>query len=135
MLIKNLSALWLVLAMSLGCQNQDEALQVGAVESGNMSRKSLGDSSLVSTQKTTLTDQVVEASCGECQFGMQGNGCDLAIRIDGKSFFVDGSSIDDHGDAHGDNGLCNCIRKALVTGEINKGRFVAASFAILPREK
>ena len=28
--------------------------------------------------------QVVEASCGQCQFGMKGKaGCDLAVRIDG----------------------------------------------------
>ena len=67
---------------------------------------------------TKVVDQIVEASCGECQFGMEGKSCDLAIRIDGKSYFVDGSNIDDHGDAHGDDGLCNCIRNAKVTGEI-----------------
>ena len=31
---------------------------------------------------------------------MPGNGCDLAVRIDGQVYYVDGSSIDDHGDAH-----------------------------------
>ena len=66
--------------------------------------------------------------------GDEGSGCDLAVRIDGKSYYVDGSSIDDHGDAHGDDGLCNCIRKAKVTGEIKDGRFVAASFEVLPNE-
>ena len=35
--------------------------------------------------------QIVEAACGECQFGMTGNGCDLAIRIDGSTYFVDGT--------------------------------------------
>jgi hypothetical protein len=30
---------------------------------------------------------------------MEGHGCELAVRIDGKSYFVDGSSIDSHGDA------------------------------------
>ena len=42
------------------------------------------------------------------------------------------SSIDDHGDAHGDDGLCNCIRHARVTGEIKGGRFVATAFELLP---
>ena len=27
-------------------------------------------------------------------------GCDLAVRIDGKSYFVEGTKIDEHGDAH-----------------------------------
>ena len=32
-------------------------------------------------------------------------GCDLAIRIDGKSYFVEGTKIDDHGDAHANDGF------------------------------
>lgn len=80
---------------------------------------------------TKIVDQLVEVSCGECQFGMEGDGCDLAVRIDGKPYYVDGSSIDDHGDAHGDVGLCNCIRKAKVTGEIKDGRFVATKVVVL----
>ena len=83
---------------------------------------------------TRITDQLVEASCGQCQFGMEGSGCDLAVRVDGKPYYVDGSSIDDHGDAHGDDGLCNCIRKAKVTGEFKDGRFVAASFEVVPNK-
>lgn len=63
---------------------------------------------------------------------MKGDGCDLAVRIDGKSYYVDGSSIDDHGDAHGDDGLCNSIRKAKVSGEIVDGHFVATSVEVLP---
>ena len=83
---------------------------------------------------TKITDQVVEASCGQCQFGMEGSGCDLAIRIDGKSYYVDGSNIDDHGDAHADDGLCNCIRKAKVTGEIKDGRFLAKNIDVLAQD-
>ncbi len=37
---------------------------------------------------------IVAASCGECQFKMLGRSCDLAVRIDGKSYFVDGTTID-----------------------------------------
>ncbi len=75
--------------------------------------------------------QIVEAACGECQFGMTANGCDLAIRIDGSTYFVDGTKIDDHGDAHADDGLCNKIRKALVSGHMQNGRFVADEFRLI----
>ncbi len=81
-----------------------------------------------------IADQIVEASCGQCQFGMQGSGCDLAVRIDGNCYYVDGTSIDDHGDAHGDEGFCNCIRNASVTGEIRDGRFMATGFSVLPNQ-
>jgi hypothetical protein len=83
-------------------------------------------------QNSHLDAQVVEASCGECQFKMEGSGCDLAVRIDGKSYFVDGAKLDDHGDAHSQQGMCNAIRKARVTGEIKDGRFVASAFELLP---
>lgn len=78
--------------------------------------------------------QIVEASCGQCQFGMQGHGCELAVRIDGKSYFVDGSSIDSHGDAHAKEGFCAAIRKAEVTGKVENNRFKATSFKLLPKK-
>lgn len=74
---------------------------------------------------------IVEASCGECQFGMKGKSCDLAVRIDGKTYFVDGTTIHDHGDAHAEDGFCNAIRKASVTGTIEKNRFKATSFTLI----
>lgn len=76
--------------------------------------------------------QVIEAACGECKFEMKGKTCDLAVRIKGKSYFVDGSNIDDHGDAHADNGFCEKIRKAEVKGTIVNNRFVATYFKLLP---
>ncbi len=77
---------------------------------------------------------VVEAACGECQFGLTGQSCDLAVRIDGKAYFVDGTSIDEHGDAHGDDGLCNAIRSARVTGEVKGDRIAVSAFELLPSE-
>ncbi len=79
--------------------------------------------------------QTVEASCGMCQFGMKAKDCSLAVRIDGKSYFVDGTSIDEHGDAHAKEGFCEAIRKAEVQGEIVDGRFKATYFKLLPVKK
>ena len=78
--------------------------------------------------------QIVEASCGQCQFGMEGHGCELAVRIDGKSYFVDGSSIDSHGDAHAKDGFCSAIRKAEVVGKVVDNKFKVTSFKLLPKK-
>jgi Family of unknown function (DUF6370) len=89
---------------------------------------------LATQNKTNLIDQmqVVEVSCGQCQFKMIGQeGCDLAVRINGKSYFVDGTTIDDHGDAHADDGFCKAVRKASVKGKIINGRFKATYFKLL----
>jgi hypothetical protein len=75
---------------------------------------------------------VVDASCGQCKFGLAGSDCDLAVRIDGKAYFVDGTNIDSHGDAHASDGFCNAIRKAKVQGEVVDGRFKATYFQLLP---
>jgi len=76
--------------------------------------------------------QVVEAACGQCQFGMiETSGCDLAVRIDGKSYFVDGTNIHEHGDAHADDGFCEVIRSASVEGKIIEGRFKSESFTLI----
>jgi Family of unknown function (DUF6370) len=88
------------------------------------------------TVQTNVVDaskpiKIVEVSCGQCQFKMAGKGCNLAVRIKGKSYFVDGTSIDEHGDAHADDGFCKAIRKAEVQGKIVKNRFVATYFKLL----
>lgn len=83
-----------------------------------------------------ITKQTVEISCGECKFKMEGKGCDLAIRIDGKPYFVDGKSVDDFGDAHDEkHGFCNVIKKAEVTGELVNGRFKAKTITLVPEKK
>lgn len=81
------------------------------------------------------TIQTVEAACGQCKFNLKGTGCNLSVRIKGKAYFVDGSKIDDHGDAHADDGFCNKIRKATVSGKVVNDRFVATSFKLLPDDK
>lgn len=78
---------------------------------------------------------LVEASCGQCKFGLPGKSCDLAVRINGKAYFVDGTKIDDHGDAHASDGFCEAIRKAEVQGEVVDGRFKAAYFKLVKSKK
>jgi hypothetical protein len=79
----------------------------------------------------TLTAQVVEASCGECQFGMPGSGCNLAVRVGEQAWFVDGTGINDHGDSHAGDGFCNAIRKARVSGSVRGGRLGVSSFELV----
>ena len=98
-----------ILALFIGCQHTSKA----------------------QPSKTLL----VEAACGQCQFDQPGSGCDLAVRIDERVYFVDGSGIDDHGDAHGADGFCNAVRHAQVTGSIEGDRFVASSFVLLSDEQ
>lgn len=75
---------------------------------------------------------VVEVACGECLFRMPGKGCDLALRLDGHAYYIDGVNLDSLGDAHAKDGMCSIIREARVTGEVKDGRFIASSFQLLP---
>lgn len=76
------------------------------------------DDGEATTNVVRLQNRIVQASCGQCQLGLPGTGCDLAIAFDDRAYYVDGSHIDDHGDAHGPDGLCNAIRPARVTGRL-----------------
>lgn len=81
---------------------------------------------------TPNTRQTVEASCGQCQFGLKTQkGCDLAIRFEGKAYFVKGVHIDDFGDAHDpDKGFCNSIRTATVRGNLKERIFEVTDFEL-----
>ena len=90
---------------------------------------------LLSCTKDTKP-QIVEAACGQCQFNMtEISGCDLAVRMNGKSYFVDNTNIDDHGDAHADDGFCNTVRTARVKGKIVEGRFKVELFELIKKEE
>ena len=75
--------------------------------------------------------RIVEAACGQCQFELAGDGCDLAVRFDGRAYFVDGTSIDDHGDAHATDGFCNAVREARASGTVVGGRFQSDAFMLV----
>lgn len=89
-------------------------------------------SSLSDQRFGAIEGERLEVSCGQCQFGMQAAGCDLAVRIEGQSYFIEGTSIDDHGDAHGETGFCNCVREAIISGERQGDRLVVNRFELLP---
>lgn len=78
---------------------------------------------------------VLEAACGQCQFALQGESCDLALRDGEQAWFVDGTLIDDHGDAHADDGFCNAVRQARVSGHVEGDRFVVTDFELLPDDE
>lgn len=85
----------------------------------------------ISIPDSTKKIQIVETSCGSCQLGLEGSDCLLAVRIANKAYYVDGTKIDDHGDAHAKDGFCNAIRKAEVQGEIVDNRFIATYFKLI----
>jgi len=75
-----------------------------------------------------------EAACGQCLWKMSGQSasshCDLAVRVGDRYGFVEGSGLDDHGDAHADDGLCCAVRRAEVSGVWRGARFVAIRFEL-----
>lgn len=84
------------------------------------------------TNDATLT-QILEVSCGQCNFGLKSKeGCDLAIKINGKAYWVDGIALESQGDAHAKDGFCSVIRTAEVAGEIIDDRFKVSYFKLLP---
>src|SRR5687768_4142122 len=92
--------------------------------------------SKVSIPDSTKKIEVVETSCGQCQFALKDKkGCDLAVRINGKAYFVEGTKIDDHGDAHAQDGFCEAIRKAEVQGAVVNNKYKVSYFKLLPLPK
>jgi hypothetical protein len=89
------------------------------------------------TNTPDATKKIVsaEASCGKCKFGLPGKTCELAVRIDGNAWYVDGAGIDDFGDAHAKDGFCNAIRKADVQGELVNDKFRVSYFKLQPQTK
>lgn len=90
---------------------------------------------VLSSCATSKTDKTIEGiydvSCGKCNFDMTGDMCDLAIEINGKHYYIEGSEIDDHGDEHAADGLCSTTRKAHVKGQIKFGVFMAESVELI----
>jgi hypothetical protein len=75
----------------------------------------------------------VEAACGQCKFDLPGSDCTLAVRMNGKAYYVTGTDIDDHGDAHAKEGFCQAIRKAKVQGTLVNNLYQVTYFQLLPQ--
>ena len=72
---------------------------------------------------------LVQASCGMCNFSMKSQKeCNLAIQIGEKSYLVQGTKMAELGDPHAKDGMCNAVRVANVTGNVNNDVFLADSF-------
>jgi len=78
-----------------------------------------------------VKDQVAVVGCGMHVFGMQG-GCYWAVQLDGKDYWVQGVDPEDTVTAHKPGGMCTTSRRALVSGSIDHGKFVATQFELLP---
>ena len=76
------------------------------------------------------------ASCGMCNFDYKGiRGCSLTIKIGETVFPVQGNTIHEHGDPHSEEGMCNAIRVAYVSGKIKEDKFYSDSFALIESPK
>jgi hypothetical protein len=91
----------------------------------------LGACATTKSQQNTISG-VYPVSCGKCNFDMTGDECELAIEIEGKRYYVEGSDIHDHGNPDAEGGMCTKVRKAEVTGQLKFGVFRAESFTLLP---
>lgn len=84
------------------------------------------------TPEGRVASRQAEVGCGLCRFGDDASSCELMVRMDGVVYPVDGAGIDDFGDAHAPDGLCEATRTAVVSGRIDGGRFVAESIELVP---
>ena len=80
-----------------------------------------------------LVARTVEAGCAMCIYEMEGvEKCTLAVKVDGQPYYVTGSTIFDHGDAHAADGICMTAREAVVDGKIEDGKVVATRLEFKP---
>ena len=76
-------------------------------------------------------DGFVIASCGKCNLGQYGyKKCNMSIRI-GQMVYEIVSYEHDHSKAHENDGICNALRIAHVSGEVKSGKFYADQFQLI----
>ena len=91
--------------------------------------------SIAAFSQKKLNNQVVESGCGMCMYDMKSDkGCAIAVKIDGKPYYVEGVSKKSLGDAHAEDGYCKMTKKAMVTGELKNNKFYAKSFKFVAEE-
>ena len=85
--------------------------------------------------KSGKIDGFVVASCNKCNFGnFKNKKCSMAISIDKNVYEVKGHTHD-HRKAHNDDGICNALRIAHVSGNIKGNNFIAERFTLMDRPK
>ena len=95
-----------------------------------ISKKS--SSFIAAVPKSGEIEGFVISSCGICNFGYKKNkGCSLTIKIGDAVYPVEGTKIHNHGDPHSEEGFCNAIRVAYVSGKIEKKKFHSSSFTLI----
>ncbi len=81
-------------------------------------------------QASDLHASTLEVGCASCIYEMEGvEDCELAARIDGKTYLVELEGFDAHG-----AGLCAGAKTAVVTGAIEGDRFHATSLELAEDE-
>ena len=93
--------------------------------------QSIVNTLVMSVPKDGVIDGLVITSCGKCNFGTKDNRCELSVQIGEQLFSVKGTSVHDHGDAHGSQGFCSAVRVARAKGEIKENVFHADSFILI----
>ena len=89
--------------------------------------------SLVTTiPKSGKIEGFAIASCGMCNFAYKGvKGCSLTIKVGDTVYPVEGNSIHNHGNPHSEEGMCNAIRVAYVSGKVKINKFHSDSFTLI----
>jgi len=83
---------------------------------------------------TAVPTQEAKVACGLCRFHVpESSGCYWAIELEGEHFPVVGADTPDH-ESHGPDGMCVMDRRAVVSGRIKRGQFLADQFSLLPAE-
>jgi hypothetical protein len=109
------------------------AVGCGAEDRGAQEKDQAQSSQERIQKKATLENQVVEAACGQCKFGLSGRGCDLALKVDGYAYYADGVKLD-HSKMHQAGGYCVDVRRAKVSGALADGRVTVKSYELLPMD-
>ena len=73
----------------------------------------------------------VIASCNKCNLGkIKNRRCSLGIKINDQIYEVK-NYLDDHSTAHDDDGICNALRIAYVSGKIKGDKFYSDEFTMI----
>ena len=85
------------------------------------------ETAVVEEVKEEATEQLAEIGCALCQMGLDCESCQLAVKIEDKTYFVEGFEMD----AEAEHELCSVIKKAKVKGQVAENRFKAENIEFI----